>query len=401
MLLSHHLVIDHTTLELIIAEVRAHLAGNADQLPKPVPFRNFVAEAKLGVSQEEHETFFREMLGDIDEPTAPFGLLDVRGDGSGIAEAQLPLESDLAERLRAQIRRLGVAGASLFHLAWTLVLARTSGRDDVVFGTVLFGRMHGGANVDRAFGLFINTLPLRLTLNATPVAQALRDTHDRMAQLLRHEHASLALAQRCSAMPPNIPLFSTLLNYRYTQAAAEISANGGLLLPGVQLLHAEERSNYPFALSVDDGGVGFNLTAQVSDQLDPARICRYMHTAVEQLVWALEEAPETPVRSLYILSAAERDQLLHGWNPVPRVFPALTLPGCGGCHVWGLQPHLCAVEQPRQPAGASSDRAGRRPRKHSRAICRALFGDGGRAHRRPQGRRCLPAARSRLSRGAP
>ena len=43
----------------------------------PLPFRNLVAQARLGVSQQEHEAFFRKMLGDIYEPTAPFGLLEV------------------------------------------------------------------------------------------------------------------------------------------------------------------------------------------------------------------------------------------------------------------------------------------------------------------------------------
>ncbi len=36
-------------------------------------------QARLGVSQEAHETFFREMLGDIDEPTLPFEQQEVRG----------------------------------------------------------------------------------------------------------------------------------------------------------------------------------------------------------------------------------------------------------------------------------------------------------------------------------
>ncbi len=205
LLLTHHLVIDHTTLDAIVAEVHAHFAGRAAQLPTPLPFRAFVAEARVGMKQEEHEAFFRDMLGDIDEPTAPFGLLDVRGGGSSIAQTRLAVEADLARRLRIQARRLSATPASLFHLAWALVLARTTGREDVVFGTVLFGRMTGGAGADRALGLFINTLPLRLSLKGRDVETAVRETHERLTLLLRHEHASLALAQRCSAVSSPAP----------------------------------------------------------------------------------------------------------------------------------------------------------------------------------------------------
>ncbi|MFP4897579.1 condensation domain-containing protein, partial [Paraburkholderia sp. EG304] len=87
--------------------------------------------------------------------------------------------------------------ASLCHLAWAQVVARSSGREQVVFGTVLFGRMHGGSGADRAMGLFINTLPVRLDVDGTGVGESVRRTHARLAELLTHEHAPLALAQRC------------------------------------------------------------------------------------------------------------------------------------------------------------------------------------------------------------
>ncbi|MBF6651225.1 condensation domain-containing protein, partial [Methylobacter sp. BlB1] len=200
LLLTHHLALDHTAMAILLEEIQMLQLGQAEQLPAPLPFRNFVAQARLGISREEHEAFFREMLGDVDEPTAPFGLLDVMGDGSRIQEAELTIAADLARRLREQARALGISAAGLFHLAWAMVVSRTTGRDDVVFGTVLFGRMQGGEGAGRVLGMFINTLPLRVQLAQGSVLEQARDVQTQLANLLRHEHAPLSLAQRCSAV---------------------------------------------------------------------------------------------------------------------------------------------------------------------------------------------------------
>ena len=267
-------------------EIQAHLLGQAEQLPAPLPFRNLVAQARLGVSQEEHEVFFRKMLGDVDEPTAPFGLLDVQGDGSGI-EGSAIWHSTAIWRggCEHSARKLGVSAASLCHLAWAQVLARVSGREDVVFGTVLFGRMQGGAGADRVMGLFINTLPVRIRIGEEGVEASVRRTHTLLADLMRHEHASLALAQRCSGVPAPAPLFSALLNYRHSPGAAQApSAEAQQAWEGIQRLRGEERTNYPFTLSVDDLGEGFQLTAQTLASIEPKRVCEFMHTALESLV---------------------------------------------------------------------------------------------------------------------
>jgi hypothetical protein len=302
LLLFHHLILDQTTFQVLLEEITAHLQGEAQHLPPPVPFRSFVTAARGGPSPAAHEAFFRDMLGTIQTPTAPFGLLNVQGDGSTVVEARQDLAADLARRLRRQAHRLGATPAALCHLAWALVLARCCGQDDVVFGTVLFGRLQGGEGVERALGLFLNTLPLRITCDGRSVAEALRETQRHLLALFRHEHAPLSLAQRCSGIPASAPVFSTLFNYRQSPQPG----NAGPLLEGVEFLWGDSRTNYPVALSVDDLGEGFSLTAQVDGALDPAGVCGLMQHALGALVAALEEAPQTPLGALDILAPAER-----------------------------------------------------------------------------------------------
>ncbi|WP_424489422.1 amino acid adenylation domain-containing protein, partial [Pseudomonas sp.] len=320
-LLLHHILLDHTALHVLVEEMSASLSGHSAQLPDAVQYRHYVAQARLGVSQAQHEAFFNEMLGDIDEPTLAFGLHDVNGDGSGIKQAHLPLEPALSQGLREQARQLGVSTASLVHLAWAQVLGQVSGQQEVVFGTVLLGRLQGGEGADRALGMFINTLPLRVSLGATGVQAGVRATHARLAQLLGHEHASLSLAQRCSGVPGSLPLFSTLLNYRHS-APGEAPGDSPFAASGIEILSSEERSNYPLVLNVDDLGTGFALTVQGVAELDVQRVGDYMLTALRHLVSALQQAPTTPLHAVSILPPAERHQLLVGFNATAREYPS-------------------------------------------------------------------------------
>ncbi|MGJ4925639.1 amino acid adenylation domain-containing protein [Bradyrhizobium sp. HKCCYLS2038] len=316
--LLHHLIGDHWTLQAIHQEVGAILSDRRELLSAPVPFRNLVAQTRDGAAHDAQQGFFRQMLSDIDAPTAPFGLTEVRSDGGGISEAKLSLSATLDARLRAEARRLGVSIASLCHLAWGQVLARSSGREQVVFGTVLLGRMQAGADLDRSLGLFINTLPLRLDLDGRSVEAGARAAHARLAELMQHEHASLAVAQRCSGVAPPAPLFSAILNFRHGGRPEPAGAHA--VLQDIEWLRAEERTNYPLMLAIDDDGDGLRLTAQVAAEVAPDRICAMMQQALEQLASALEAAPHTPMRQLDVIPADDRARLLQAWNATAASF---------------------------------------------------------------------------------
>ncbi|MEV4454162.1 condensation domain-containing protein, partial [Streptomyces mirabilis] len=131
----HQFVRDHTTMETLLRELRTILSGRVDELAQPLPFRDFVAQARGASESGEDERFFAELLGDVTEPTAPFGLVDVHGDGSGSERGTLPLPDGLVVRVREASRPEDTNPAMLDNQAWARVLAAVSGLDDVVFGT--------------------------------------------------------------------------------------------------------------------------------------------------------------------------------------------------------------------------------------------------------------------------
>jgi len=312
----HHLILDHTASQLLVQEVMLILQDRRALLPAPVPFRRFVAEALKGAAEAGHEAYFRAALGDVEETTTPFGLVDVRGDGSGAVQARSELDASLARRLREQARLRGVGAASVFHLAWALVLARCCGRGDVVFGTVLFGRLQAGAEAARAMGMFLNTLPLRVRVDGGGTEAALRRVHADLAELLRHEHASLSLAQRCSGLPPGTPLFASLLNYRYSQRDGKAAP-----LPGIESLGGHDRTNYPFVLHVDDHGDGFGLTAEIDRSVDARRIGRFVTQAIHALVDVLESEPQQPLERIDVLPEDERQKVVSDFNATTVEYP--------------------------------------------------------------------------------
>ncbi|MDL5368171.1 amino acid adenylation domain-containing protein [Xanthomonas sp. NCPPB 2654] len=311
-LLLHHMASDHITQDLILAEIQMLLQGRGDHLPAAVPYRNFIAQIRA-VPESEHEAYFRSQLADVDEPTAPFGVAAVQEHGRRQQESAFQFNDALALDIRESARRHGVTPAVLFHVAWAQVVAECSGRDDVVFGTVLSGRLQGSDTADQVVGMFINSLPIRMRLAQLSVAEAVREAYARLSDLLLHEQAPLALAQRCSGVPSRLPLFTALLNYRYNDGSgiAKDAAASASAWEGIRVVsRGKTHGSYPLTLSVEDWGRALGLSVLCVPDIDGARLLRYLETAMTSLVAALADTPSLPIRRLAVLPQDERAQLL-------------------------------------------------------------------------------------------
>ncbi|MEM9101115.1 MAG: amino acid adenylation domain-containing protein [Pseudomonadota bacterium] len=308
----HHIVVDNECLPILERDLAMFHHGKADALATTPPYRNFVAHAQEAAKDfSKTETFFKRLLADVDEPTLPLRLAEVKAHGQHLSQARAKLDSDSAKAIRALSKHLHVTPASFFHAVWAKVVAVYSDRDDVVFGTVLSGRLQGVSGAEHMLGVFINTLPVRINVNAG-IADVLQEFHRLLYELVNHEQFPLVSAQGCASVGNDSPLFSAVLNYRHAELSLAPDQQA-LEQADVHLMAVKERTNYPFTLCIDDLGTDFDLLVQV-DQADLAQtILSALQVTLQGMIHALKNEPLQNLSRLPILAPGQIAQREHHW----------------------------------------------------------------------------------------
>jgi natural product biosynthesis luciferase-like monooxygenase protein len=178
-------------------------------------FRGLLAgfEAKNQLTSEAHEV--RDAAADERSPRL-FGELDQR------------LPAAETDRLRALAREHGLTLNTFVQAAWSLVVADFSGTRDVVFGVVRACRRSALPEAERMVGLFINTLPLRVsTAGDKPVVQWLRDIRAGYVAQRPFEHTPLQTVQAASEIAKGTSLFDSIIVYNDALMDSVMRAEGG------------------------------------------------------------------------------------------------------------------------------------------------------------------------------
>ncbi|ANB09091.1 hypothetical protein SAM40697_5134 [Streptomyces ambofaciens] len=321
----HHLLLDGWSLSVALHELFALYAdgGDARALPPVTPYRAFLGWLARQ-DRDTARTAWADALSDLDEPSL-VAAGRTRSDDAVAERVTLALTQEQTERLTARARELGLTVSTLVQGAWSLLLSRILGSDDVVFGVTVSGRPPEIPGIESMVGLFINTVPLRVRVRpAEPVGQLLQRLHRTQLGLLAHQHLGLTEIQQAAGLPE---LFDTMVvfeNYphdvgRSASAASPSqdpsaeagSRTGAAPSEAVQVVgqSTSDRSHYPLTLVALPGTtMRFRLDHR-PDVYDTSAAEELMQRFV-RVLGAVVGEPSVPVGRVEVLSAEERAALL-------------------------------------------------------------------------------------------
>ncbi|EFE66254.1 amino acid adenylation domain-containing protein [Streptomyces viridosporus] len=329
---NHHILLDGWSTPLLVGELftlyRQH--GDPSGMPHVTPYRDYLAwVAKQDRAQSEQA--WRDVLGDVCEPT-----LLAPGDPSRRPvrprHHTLDLSEEFTSALAARTRGSALTLNTVLQGVWGLLLSRLTGRDDVVFGGTVSGRPPELPGVEHMIGLFINTLPVRVTLDPTEsLAGFLARLQKQQSGLMNHQQLSLTEVQSLSGWQEGVgELFDTLTvteNYPVDPSALAAEDPGDPDELRVTGLVGEDANHYPMSLAAVPGP-RLHLRLSYRPDLFSDETVRLMGGRLEALLRAVVEDPEQAVGRLDVLSPQEHRRLVETWSrggdgPRARTFPEL------------------------------------------------------------------------------
>ncbi|WP_051472173.1 non-ribosomal peptide synthetase [Patulibacter minatonensis] len=257
-------------------------------------------------------------LQDLEDPTLVGSGTTARDRPVVPERTTLTLDPADAERLDAGARGAGVTLNTVLNVAWAVVLGTLTGRDDVVFGTTVSGRPAELADADRTVGMFLNTVPARVRLDAAePAAALLRRAQDERVRLMAGDHVGLGEIQRAAG---HDRLFDTLF---VLQNFPGIDAGAADALGVLDEAHVDA-THYPLVLIATPGDA-FELTLEHDERIADADHARTLLHRVALVAARLVDRQDAPLAAIGVVDDAELDALRRTWDASSREQSDLTV----------------------------------------------------------------------------
>jgi len=331
MLTAQHIAIDGLSMAVLLDELAAAysagLRGAEPALPPAARYRDFASWQRGRLTDPQVADQLRywqrrlsglaplELPTDRPRPAA-------RGPAAG-AVHRFAVPAGVAARLRELARARRTSLFVVLLAGCQVLLARYSGRTDIAVGTAVAGRHR--PEWERMVGLAVNPVVLRSTVDGQrSVAGLLADLTDAVLDaLVADEVPFTRVVEALGVARDGVrnPLFDVQVAYQAQQ-----------LLPAFPGLRVEEVDVPNPAVQLDltidlrDTGTAIAVSLHYDTDLFTAATMHRLGGHLGAVLAGIAADPDRPLAALPLLTAAERHQLLVGWNDTGRDVARLPFP---------------------------------------------------------------------------
>jgi amino acid adenylation domain-containing protein len=324
----HHTVTDDWSMGIFFRELstlyNGFSSGQRPALPEiPIQYTDFAIWQRNSLSRGEFSAqlaYWKEKLaGSSPNLNLPAKQARSAKQSPRGAKLSLPISRELVEKLRM----LGEAeGCTLFVVllaVFEVLLARYTGEEDVVVGTVISDRDR--RELESLVGFLTNTVVLRATVSADySFKQVLRQVRGLVPEAHKNKDIPFEHLVR-ELRPDRINIHAPLFQVSFTlQNAYE----GFLSLNDTQVEPvAVDNGTAIFDLSFvpEQSAEGLNITLQYNTELFEESTIRRMAEHYQRLVDRFITNPDQRVSEVCLLTGQERQQVLNDWNATLREYP--------------------------------------------------------------------------------
>jgi len=327
LLTMHHIVSDGWSFEVFFHELEALYQAFCQNQPSPLPelpvqytdFTLWQHRHLTPLALQNQLSYWKQQLSGapslLELPTDRPRPMVQRFLGRRF---YFLISEELTEKLVALARQTNTTLFMILLAAFSTLLYRYSGQEDIVVGSAIANRNR--KSIEPLIGFFVNTLAMRTSWAANP---KFSEVLERVRQISLDADArqDLPFEQLVEALQPErnlsyAPLFQVMFVW---QNAPE--------LPKLQGLNANEllleRANalFDITLSMEQHPEGLRGYWEYNTDLFDAATIERMMGHFQTLLGAIAANPEGRVGELRLLTAAERHQLLVEWNDTFAEYP--------------------------------------------------------------------------------
>lgn len=215
-----HAQYDGFSRSTLSQELKALYEGQ--QLPEPVSYAAHIRRWLRHKHDQKALHFWREYLEG--SRMATFDELPARAKNS-TCEPELV---EITRHLRPVHPPEGITLATIVNVAWSIVLAMVTKRNDIVFGFTTTGRNSESLENTNALGLCLNRIPVRVQLNkpSLTVSGLFRDLQQTYRQGMKYELVEISDTLQESPPSPGCELFGSVLIFQNASDNAPFTIGG-------------------------------------------------------------------------------------------------------------------------------------------------------------------------------